>query len=154
MGTGEMAWFETRQVTPCTGHCCRRFILPWNPSWLMRKARAGSIRSADAKWVKARAHVFLGKLEGPHQNEATFQHRPTLEPPDLEPQLNYYYTCHWLTEDGRCSHYDERPDFCREFPNGGTCTTPGCTRRVVAVWVGGEDTKEQAEACLEEKVGR
>lgn len=33
--------------------------------------------------------------------------------------------CLWLAEDGTCSHYDERPEVCRDFEMGGE----GCLRQ-------------------------
>lgn len=29
--------------------------------------------------------------------------------------MDFRYSCEWLGEDGRCTHYEERPQLCRSY---------------------------------------
>ena len=41
--------------------------------------------------------------------------------PGPTPDGRLRFTCRHLTDELRCGIYEERPDMCRTYPNGGTC---------------------------------
>ena len=46
---------------------------------------------------------------------------------DLEANSGFYTCKNLCTETGNCKDYENRPDFCQDYPVRGTCHYEGCT---------------------------
>lgn len=88
------------------GHCCRGFTL------------TGADGHPPTTWVD----------EGPEAAEKLMIERQkpfrplrvqeVFTDPTGRKWQTWQWMCAWLGEDGRCQHYDDRPDVCRDFEPG------------------------------------
>lgn len=127
LGHTELVTLEGR----CGGHCCRSFILNATPDIV--RQRAQDIRDHEARgfdaWPNRDAvfvdeHMeFVGESRfDPYVGRDTFGMRPI-------------WRCRALAENGDCSRYDERPDFCRRHGRDRECYHPQCTlKRTVEIY--------------------
>lgn len=93
-------------MSRCTGHCCRRFFLPYSPEKI--EERRDTIQ--DGHFIADMVIHLESDDEG-----------------------NHYFTCRHLVEadDGTasCGAYEDRPAMCRQYPYGNACTYAGCTMK-------------------------
>lgn len=83
----------------CGGRCCQKFYL------YIRNKKTGTIHTIrkDSKSLPKQVRRLTRE-----ELRAIFGKVPE--------DVNRWYTCEWFdAATGRCSHYDERPNFCREF---------------------------------------
>jgi hypothetical protein len=135
-------WEEIREITSCTGHCCRAFSLGMSPVELGQKVIAS--RKADdedaaamvlcpehVEWIST-ALVYLGEHNSSPSGfpNLTLPPREAGEgPPEADEKPYHWYTCRHFVDD-RCAIYEERPPVCRDYPyRGNECHNRGCTRR-------------------------
>src|SRR3954467_12700015 len=105
----------------CTGHCCERFYLPFNPVQLQDKA----LKNPDDKQLQQVAGMVT------HLETETVYH-PTL--PKLKTGEKNWYTCkNYIKETHSCGIYETRPNMCKEYPYGSPCQYKTCT------WDAGRD---------------
>lgn len=106
------------EITRCTGHCCRAFILGENvtPVELGQKVREGVFSPLMKRWVTT-ALVYLG----------THDHNP-VSGRYGRGALRHWYSCKKLSGAGGCMDYANRPWTCRDYPHGRTCKYEDCTR--------------------------
>lgn len=101
----------------CTGHCCRRFFLPFSPDELkaayFRKMGAATdgllLEDIDLVWPMVR---FI----------------------EQDTNGGHFYSCRHLQPNGDCGIYSVRPAMCRDYPYGASrnfqdCTWDAVTRR-------------------------
>jgi Fe-S-cluster containining protein len=133
------------KMNRCTGHCCKRFYLPFSPTELQRAAEytktywIGPDKSAvkdgwEKGWIDDTGKVhqrFFDEIEQ-IADMAIFIEKVALnanhEPIDHEA---HWYTCkNFDVETGNCKVYETRPIMCRSFPNnpGGHCGYKACTK--------------------------
>lgn len=99
----------------CTGHCCKRFFLPYLPSELEQIAE----RCDDGPQIAAMVIPL-----GPPTEE---DQRPGVT--SAEAFQSFAYTCRNLLPNGDCAVYADRPKMCRDYPYEGRCVYPGCTAK-------------------------
>jgi Fe-S-cluster containining protein len=97
---------KTENVGRCTGHCCKKFPLPFPNLKSMFTPEYDSHKYQNGEQIR---------------NMVIF-----LEPHPTKPEYGYY-TCKNLTTNGDCAIYDQRPRMCSEYPYGDKCVIPGCT---------------------------
>lgn len=101
----------------CTGHCCKRFYLPYT-SKLEFADVVSHGRVQDGPFILD----MLIKL--PEQTTDIRGKRLRKD----DPQRHEYWTCrHYDTKTGDCRVYDQRPAMCRDYPYGKPCVVKGCT---------------------------
>lgn len=135
-------WEEIREVTRCTGHCCRSFTLGRSPAELgqmvirSRRYQAGEgdvedpgSSPSNTNWI-ATALVYQGEHSKPPSGFNNLTVSPDSDRVPKEGD-SYWYGCRHLV-DGSCGVYEDRPDVCRDYPyRGCECRNEGCTRRTV-----------------------
>lgn len=101
----------------CTGHCCRKFFLPFTPDQLKaehEKAIAWDVGGLD--------RVF------PRYDPVEMLKVAPMVIPISEANGGYHYTCkHFDGETGNCRDYENRPKMCSDYPYGSACTFSECT---------------------------
>lgn len=133
----------------CTGHCCRCFTLTHTPEWIRNEiARLrDSRRVVDVFWREDAQKVLdmivpLGKL--------TIEERESIVETNHEfqsPEPRECYTCKHF--DGtNCTNYENRPDLCRRYPNGGRCEYAGCTAKCAA-----RSNCAESATCVSTEIG-
>lgn len=95
----------------CTGHCCRKFPLPYSLEELNEGKSRETGRPLEPDWpFIADMVILLG--EGKYGDG----------------RKSYLYTCRHLdTVTGDCTVYEQRPRMCRDYPYGNECPIDGCT---------------------------
>lgn len=110
---------ETAQPsgTRCSGHCCKRFPLPFGPvelwtEYLEVRASDKVVRHDPVEIVKvAEMVVYLGATYAPPG--AIFHNGTTIK---------HYYTCRYHdAATGDCKNYENRPNMCSDYPYGQPC---------------------------------
>jgi Fe-S-cluster containining protein len=94
----------------CTGHCCKRFTLPYSPEELV--AYKDRLLESD---VVVPMVTFL---------EVSTLHADGIDYPDAP---RWWYTCKNLLPDGNCGIYETRPRMCWDYPYESTCQYVDCT---------------------------
>jgi len=94
---------DAPECKECDGHCCRGFCL--------------YVRNDGRPWSRKRARALVeGQMaDGPFQ----ISDEPAVIQRSKENRLGYVFfavSCTWWQEDGKCAHYDARPDACRRYP--------------------------------------
>jgi Fe-S-cluster containining protein len=88
------------------GHCCKAFI----PS-------GGNDGVSDAKALAAGRPSFSDALNFVRKHGLPFV--PKIPPEQRSAEegggWRFRFSCPWLQGDGRCGHYEDRPDLCRTF---------------------------------------
>lgn len=129
----------------CTGHCCRRFYLPFSPTELQRAAEYTKTyydengvdgkkhkEGWEAGWfddtgkVQRRFFIDVEQIA----DMAIFIEKTTLDA-NLEKHHieGHWYTCkNFDTETSNCKIYETRPDMCRMYPSSGVCDYKACTK--------------------------
>ena len=92
------------KVDRCTGHCCKRFPLPYDYEEIQRRQD----KIIDGEQIAAMI-VPLNK---------------TVDCGDV---VKHLFTCKNLQSDGDCSIYDSRPRMCSDYPYGRQCGLKECT---------------------------
>jgi len=128
------------ETSRCTGHCCKNFTMPDTPRRYEQDYRTYLNWAADQ--TKPEPDFKDIHIIGPmliHLGHGFYDKKNSVFVPDKE-QGGHYYTCrHFDVPSGNCLIHDVRPAMCRDFPYGGPCPFPGCTRKV-------EDAKEDKKA--------
>ena len=91
----------------CTGHCCRRFVLPY--SYQEMQERKDTITDGNVI-----ADMIIALEEDPR-----------LVRRDGSP--GFPFTCKHLQNNGDCAIYQTRPAMCRDYPYGRPCEWDECT---------------------------
>ncbi|MBR1943430.1 YkgJ family cysteine cluster protein [bacterium] len=101
---------EKRKQFNCKmcGACCRLAISEFSPTQLLEKASRGD------KFAKEFISTF-----SPYNDvsEAEKQFKLYVELLKESGEQVYYYYCKKVTEDNRCSDYENRPAICRDYPD-------------------------------------
>lgn len=93
----------------CTGHCCRRFTLPFTPTGILQ--RRSQMEDGD---LVADMVIPIGfSCDAPSG--------------EVLGEPCWWYTCCHLLPSGDCAIYESRPEVCRSYPYGSPCKYPGCT---------------------------
>ena len=131
-----------KEISRCTGHCCKKFTLPFTPAKLRLlftgKGDAsfdGEVHRYDAKEIQT---VFL---------MSKFLGMSKTDPADGSELINSVpvYTCRNYNEvTNDYNIYDHRPVMCRKYPNGEKCRYTECTRTVGEIHVSELYEKEHA----------
>ncbi len=119
----------------CTGHCCRRFVLPFSLEKMREKLKtlheASSLSDLQAAYIADLAQVIdmVIPLPEPTFDECRDLSAPGAEVSDPAGTAGLWFTCRNLdTDTGDCNVYETRPKMCRDYPYGAQCTFKGCTR--------------------------
>ncbi len=89
----------------CTGHCCRRFPLPFSLPEI--QANPGNF------WEGHKLAAMLLPIQGPQRG-----------------LVNNLYTCRHLRDNGDCGNYHDRPRMCHAHGLEYKCAEPECTLAV------------------------
>ena len=107
----------------CTGHCCKRFTLPYSPEDIQAQAEAHE--RGDKSWLDSKGGKHMKFNPDIEQIANMIIYLDRGEKNDL-----YLYTCGNLDkETGNCKIYEDRPSMCREYPYGKKCNFKGCTMK-------------------------
>lgn len=113
----------------CTGHCCKRFALPYSPTELER---------AYAAWHASKP-CFLsddGKdRQIPQDIHLVYpmviplgMHRRSPATGEYLGEAIHHYSCkHYDHTKQECTIYEQRPRVCRTYPDGNNCRYKHCT---------------------------
>lgn|SRR5580698_4805981 len=105
----------------CTGHCCRKFYLPYDPDQLKQWAieQTGTLNEKDSKIISEMVIPLYPAITG----------APFLEKIGGQVMKDgYFYTCkHLNIETGDCRNYKNRPKMCSDYPYGQECQYIDCT---------------------------
>jgi hypothetical protein len=142
-----LTWELIREVTRCTGHCCRSFSFGLSPVEIGQKVIEERVDPATTRWF-TEALVYLGEGTEPPSGFRNSVGKPWVygyEPSNHGRQ--FWYSCRWLGDE-RCLRYEDRPRVCREYPyEGNDCFNPGCTRRTIMAegltWHGEDEWVEE-----------
>ncbi len=90
------------------GACCRLAISEFSPSQLLEKASRGD------RFAKEYISTF-----SPYEKEEDAEREFPLYIQLLREsgEKVYYYHCKKVTNDNKCSDYENRPDICRDYPD-------------------------------------
>lgn len=114
----------------CTGQCCKAFTLsPGSPEEVHKvlmgniNIDSNSILGKDSKmtlemvrYIGFYSNVELRSIAG-----------IDLKDRDNEKKWHFYTCIHHNKETGDCMNYENRPGFCRSFPNERECYYSGCS---------------------------
>ncbi len=150
----------------CTGHCCRKFALPFSPKelraaydrWLASQegytiTKCG-LQPADAKLYQD-IHLVAPMVE--YLGRFDYRTFTGVNPSDDELRGErykcHYYRCRLFDEKAKkCTIYEIRPKMCREYPYGKKCNYTGCTwQKVKAKKETRAERAERKRRLLEEK---
>lgn len=108
----------------CSGHCCRRFHLPFSMAELKAERDSAMCWLFGAPMNQRGIYnpieiIRVAAMVIPLNSDG---------PPGAIPLEGWRYTCkHHNTETGDCMNYENRPKLCSEYPYGQQCTFEGCT---------------------------
>lgn len=111
-------------MSRCTGHCCKKFFLPYDPQGLQelkqRILKNDLIGKVDTDNLMVIDMVIpLGPLNGLDVNGDPINRSTTKTE-------GYYYTCKNY-KDGNCTVYETRPYVCSDYPYSELCRYKTCT---------------------------
>lgn len=95
-------------MSRCTGHCCKRFPLPYT----LDEIRERQATLADGATIAD----MLIPLDSPAEQAR-------------DGRVWSFFTCKHLGDNGDCRIYATRPAMCMGYPYGGVCMNTGCTAR-------------------------
>jgi Fe-S-cluster containining protein len=108
------------EVSRCSGHCCEKFVLRWNPEELAKVGKDFS-----------EGHTTFGEDQ---KMDMVAEMVVPIEPEikDGKPTGFYFYTCkNFDTATRNCTVYESRPPMCSRYPHYGDasrkCENPNCT---------------------------
>lgn len=107
----------------CSGHCCKRFELPFSPEGLLKALEETRAKRASWKDIEIIQPMVIpiGKSKIAY---AKVGHGPG----GLGQDEWWDYTCgHFDTKTGDCLIYYSRPEMCEKHGRDYPCATPGCT---------------------------
>ena len=90
------------------GACCRLAISEFSPTELLQKSLNGD------KYAKEFISVFTPYND---ESEAEKQFKLYVDLINETGEKVYYYHCNKVTEDNKCSDYENRPSICRDYPD-------------------------------------
>ena len=117
----------------CMGACCEDIGLFISPDQLKKSydrwksvestnARLVSMNPSPEQTIYSDIHLIYPMLTFKKENykHPANPHRRTTD-------KVYHYTCkHYDSKKRACSIYEDRPQMCRTYPDGGFCTNPKC----------------------------
>lgn len=133
----------------CSGHCCRRFYLPYTPEEL--QAMVDGTKSTGHRREELEQVAGMVIPLKPAKEYEFLVDGVTPVPADAR---GYYYTCkHHDEATGNCLNYENRPNMCSAFPFYGNpstrCEYKECT------WEDGRNPVIPADSwLLTRKLGR
>jgi len=101
---------ERRKNFNCAmcGACCKLAISEFSPTALLEKASRGD------KFAKEFISTFTPYE---HEEDAEKQFPLYIQLLKESGEKVYYYYCKKVTEDNKCSDYENRPSICRDYPD-------------------------------------
>ncbi len=107
-----------REMFKCCGcaTCCKLACSEFSPEELRQKAQSGD------NFAKQFTSVFV-PYETIEEAEAVYPEYIQLLREKVDGQV-YFYHCPKVTEDNRCSDYENRPQICRDFPDNPLAVLP------------------------------
>lgn len=150
--------------TPCTGHCCRAFIIKSHSPGEI-KFLISDLESCDSLTKVQQSNLDICKMLIPLGADP---YKLPLEAQKIIPLDNFdrddhnYYTCkHHNVITGECMDYENRPSMCSGFPENasehtnwnGSCINRGCTRRyslleIVINYIKSKKSKLHTKWCI------
>jgi len=136
------------ETSRCTGHCCKDFTLPVSPMQFAWWAKLIKLGKKPWRMVHTKYRAWQGEIYNTNSGYKTHYNIDEIakiadmvifkradktcngNPNRKIDHVLYHYTCkHFDQKSGNCMNYENRPDMCRVYPNGGVCKYKGCTRR-------------------------
>ena len=129
-------------MSRCSGQCCKKFCLPFSPmqaEHFKRQLAIGKdVVTFEGEYGVARYGVdgqdidtivdmiqFI-RMDYQSSQDGHARGQSAKRTRRKRYERIYHYTCKHF--DGKnCTIYEARPQMCRDFPNGTTCTYRGCT---------------------------
>ena len=107
-----------RKGYSCTGcaTCCNLACSEFSPSELQKRADSGD------NFARQFLSIFVPYKDKQEARKVYPEYIKLLEE-NKEDEV-YFYHCPKLTEDKRCSDYENRPQICRDFPDNPLCILP------------------------------
>ena len=107
-----------REMFKCSGcaTCCRLACSEFSPEELKQKAANGD------KFAQQFTSIFI-PYESMDEAEKFYPEYIKLLKEKVEEKV-YFYHCPKLTDDNRCSDYENRPQICRDFPDNPLAILP------------------------------
>ncbi len=107
-----------REMFKCQGcaTCCRLACSEFSPEELKEKAANGD------KFAQQFTSIFI-PYETREEAEAVYPEYIQLLKEKVDGEV-YFYHCPKLTDDNRCSDYENRPQICRDFPDNPLAVLP------------------------------
>ena len=107
-----------REMFKCSGcaTCCRLACSEFSPDELKQKAENGD------KFAQQFTSIFI-PYESIDEAEKIYPEYIKLLREKVDEKV-YFYHCPKLTEDNRCSDYENRPQICRDFPDNPLAILP------------------------------
>lgn len=152
----------------CTGHCCRRFSLPFSPEeWKASYEQELRIQSGELKenpdpngppWPLPRPVDVMIVAQmiiplGAH-NWSPQTGKPYADDGQGD-RLGHHYTCKHLDDaTGNCRIYETRPEVCRKYPYGRPCGYTECTWDAARAGHVNENGQEMTMQELAEKAAK
>ena len=101
-----------RRTFSCAGcaTCCKLACSEFSPQELKEKAEKGD------KFATQFLSVFI-PYESKEEAQKIYPEYFDMLDEKLQGENIYFYHCPKLTDDNRCSDYENRPDICRDFPD-------------------------------------
>lgn len=107
-----------REMFKCSGcaTCCRLACSEFSPEELKQKAANGD------KFAQQFTSIFI-PYESMDEAQKVYPEYIELLKEKVDGEV-YFYHCPKLTEDNRCSDYENRPQICRDFPDNPLAVLP------------------------------
>ncbi len=107
-----------REMFNCSGcaTCCKLACSEFSPEELKEKAQNGD------NFAKQFTSIFI-PYESCEEAEAVYPEYIELLKEKVDGEV-YFYHCPKVTEDNRCSDYENRPQICRDFPDNPLAVLP------------------------------
>ena len=116
------------EVTRCTGHCCRAFVLMgYSPAEIEQRVLRPDPDQPEMQDGVQVLEMVIPLGEFASVEEAGQGVASTADPTG---KMSHFYTCrHYKHE--QCAIYESRPAMCRDYPyRNEPCRYVGCTRTV------------------------
>ena len=123
----------TKEISRCTGHCCRAFTLPVGMAELQEDYQTYLEWSKDSTKKKPRWQDIgiIGPMVIPLGVGHWDSVKEVLQPLKIQDGGRYQYSCkHFDSVAGNCTNYEGRPTMCRNYPYESVCQYAKCTRKV------------------------
>lgn len=129
-------------MSRCTGHCCKRFYLPFSPTELQRAAaysekyRIPGTNEYKEGWEEGfkndhgdKVFRFYEDIEEIAGMAILLEWNNLDANGDTVVKRGHWYRCDNLDpETNNCTIYETRPNMCRRYPDSGVCDYKACTK--------------------------